>query len=80
MRCTLTYTAAHHAAWKIGVLHRDLSPGNILIVDEGDGLLIDWDLCKITKSPPEDSVARQYTRTVSKCLKHHISRVLTYFY
>ncbi len=80
MRCTLTHTAAHHAAWKIGILHRDLSPGNIMIFKEGDGLLIDWDLCKVSESPPTDGVARRYARTVSKCLKYHISRVLRYFH
>ncbi|KAN0114005.1 hypothetical protein V8E52_007154, partial [Russula decolorans] len=39
---------AHEAAYtRCGILHRDISPSNILISDNVDGgLLIDWDLCK----------------------------------
>ncbi|KAI0311679.1 hypothetical protein OF83DRAFT_1149793 [Amylostereum chailletii] len=29
-----------------GILHRDISAGNILIDEEGRGILIDWDLCR----------------------------------
>ncbi|KAJ8521807.1 hypothetical protein ONZ45_g1544 [Pleurotus djamor] len=29
-----------------GILHRDISSGNILILPDGSGLLIDWDLAK----------------------------------
>ncbi|KZV64584.1 hypothetical protein PENSPDRAFT_588199, partial [Peniophora sp. CONT] len=47
--------AAHQCALKRGILHRDISAGNILIVRERDaagnekvrGLLIDWDLCYV---------------------------------
>jgi serine/threonine protein kinase len=41
-------TIAHEAAYtRCGILHRDISPSNILISDNVDGgLLIDWDLCK----------------------------------
>ncbi|KAI0317021.1 hypothetical protein OF83DRAFT_193659, partial [Amylostereum chailletii] len=35
----------HTAAYKLGVLHRDLSAGNIMIDEDGRGMLIDWDLC-----------------------------------
>ena len=72
----LTQIIAHKQAWKIGILHRDISAGNILIVDNGElnpedtnepirkGLLIDWDLSKsVTQDGP--TTARQYTRTVS---------------
>ncbi|KAI9511079.1 hypothetical protein F5148DRAFT_994260 [Russula earlei] len=43
---------AHQAACAAGILHRDISPGNILIVDQvgsdnSRGILIDWDLSKI---------------------------------
>lgn len=37
--------SAHEDAFKSGVLHWDMSAGNIILVD-GGGLLIDWDLCK----------------------------------
>ena len=43
-------TIAHEAAYhRCGILHRDISPSNILITD-GGGLLIDWDLCKNVNS------------------------------
>ncbi|VDC07240.1 unnamed protein product [Peniophora sp. CBMAI 1063] len=36
---------AHSVAYeKAHMLHRDISPGNILIKRNGDGMLIDWDL------------------------------------
>jgi hypothetical protein len=41
------YCPAHQQAYAAGVLHRDLSVGNIVIVN-GGGLLIDWDLAKPT--------------------------------
>ena len=40
-----SYHLAHDAACAAGYLHRDLSPGNIIIVD-GHGYLIDWDFAK----------------------------------
>lgn len=46
MMCALT---AHRDAWeRAGVMHRDVSAANILIVDpvKGLGILNDWDLCK----------------------------------
>jgi RIO-like serine/threonine protein kinase len=55
---------AHQAAFKIGILHRDISAANILITTNprfNGGLLIDWDLCKETDGNP---AARQITRTV----------------
>ncbi|KAF8872107.1 hypothetical protein CPB84DRAFT_1967539 [Gymnopilus junonius] len=37
---------AHDVAYfDARILHRDISVGNILITEEGKGLLIDWDLC-----------------------------------
>lgn len=71
---TLTHITAHRAACKAGVLHRDLSPGNILILDgldgqESSGILIDWDLSKITDPLEEPGTARRYTRTVSQVSK-----------
>ncbi|KAJ3491198.1 hypothetical protein NLI96_g874 [Meripilus lineatus] len=40
---------AHKQAWDAGVLHRDISCGNILILRDGSdmrGILNDWDMCK----------------------------------
>ncbi|KAJ8519080.1 hypothetical protein ONZ45_g3906 [Pleurotus djamor] len=38
---------AHRDVFKTcGLLHRDISSGNILILPNGNGLLIDWDLAK----------------------------------
>jgi len=34
---------AHDVA---GILHRDISAGNIIITDQSEGLLIDWDMAK----------------------------------
>lgn len=61
---------AHQAAYNAGVLHRDISLGNIMIVDDEEdikgGMLIDWDLCKVIDPPGESGSVHQYTRTVSK--------------
>ncbi|KAF8514453.1 hypothetical protein BU17DRAFT_94564 [Hysterangium stoloniferum] len=41
--------AAHrHAFYDAGILHRDISAGNISITSLGRGLLIDWDVSKST--------------------------------
>ncbi|ETW82651.1 hypothetical protein HETIRDRAFT_120858 [Heterobasidion irregulare TC 32-1] len=40
---------AHQQAFNAGVLHQDISGGNILITDNGRGLLIDWDLSRRTE-------------------------------
>ena len=40
---------AHKSAYNCGILHCDISPGNVLITSDNNfdgGLLIDWDLCK----------------------------------
>ena len=44
---TAVILSAHKAAWeKAGILHGDVSPGNILITEDGRGILNDWDMCK----------------------------------
>ncbi|KAF9483011.1 hypothetical protein BDN70DRAFT_828166 [Pholiota conissans] len=52
---------AHDEAYfKAGILHRDISVGNILITDKG-GILIDWDMC--IRLSPEKKSARRPKRT-----------------
>ncbi|KAI0273357.1 hypothetical protein BC834DRAFT_1030174 [Gloeopeniophorella convolvens] len=54
---------AHSEAYGgTGILHRDVSAGNILIGDDGKGILIDWDL---SKKLPRDGGGRprRATRT-----------------
>jgi RIO-like serine/threonine protein kinase len=37
---------AHKQAYEWAkILHCDISVGNIILTDDGKGLLIDWDLC-----------------------------------
>ncbi|KAI0791179.1 hypothetical protein C8Q75DRAFT_62534 [Abortiporus biennis] len=43
----------HESAWLAGVLHRDISPNNMLIDEEpeeggSEAFLLDWDLCRYT--------------------------------
>ena len=61
---TSNNVAYDHAFFGAGVLHRDISIGNITISDDGTGLLIDWDLCKDTNSAPQ-SEERAMKRIVS---------------
>ncbi|KAI0311259.1 hypothetical protein OF83DRAFT_1177768 [Amylostereum chailletii] len=43
---------AHGQAYTLlKILHRDISAGNIIITDDGRGLLIDWDLCRDLNVP-----------------------------
>lgn len=64
----LTLLLAHEDALKRGILHRDISIGNILIYKppggggKVEGLLIDWDLCVDLNRTGE---ARRRGRTVS---------------
>ena len=64
---------AHEAAFALGYVHGDISPGNILIhttIDDGEevrkGLLADWELCKRLEDYSEGR--RQPDRTVSDSL------------
>jgi serine/threonine protein kinase len=64
----LTRIIAHKETYNIGILHQDISPGNIMIADDDpesnihDGILIDWDLSEIVKPNDEN---RAPCRTVS---------------
>lgn len=52
-------------AYGAGILHRDFSPGNIIIGPDGVGLLIDWDLSKpLVLASPSSETPRRATRTV----------------
>jgi tRNA A-37 threonylcarbamoyl transferase component Bud32 len=66
--CMILYCAiaAHHRASELGILHRDISVGNIINV-KGTGFLIDWELAKDTQKPD----ARASERTVSPS---HVNR------
>ncbi|KAH9008633.1 hypothetical protein EDB83DRAFT_488406 [Lactarius deliciosus] len=54
---------AHTGAYeRVGILHRDVSAGNILITENGSGILIDWDLSKkVVKGG--SGKQRQHSRT-----------------
>ena len=44
---TFASTKAHSHAFEVAkLLHRDISMGNIILTDEGRGLLIDWEMAK----------------------------------
>jgi serine/threonine protein kinase len=60
--------SAHKGAYALGFLHRDVSDNNIMIDENGRGVLIDWELAirvKDENGTPIDSKARQRYRTVS---------------
>ena len=48
---------------KAGLLHRDVSANNIVIREDGRGMLIDWDMCRPVAEIR--SGASQPTRSVS---------------
>ena len=59
------------AFYDAGVLHRDISVGNIIILQNGTGLLVDWDLCKVM-DPASENEERAVERTVSERRYYHI--------
>ncbi|PIL33440.1 hypothetical protein GSI_04062 [Ganoderma sinense ZZ0214-1] len=56
---------AHERAYRAGIIHRDISSGNLLLYQRDDGfwygLLNDWELCK--KMEPSSVKGRQPDRT-----------------
>lgn len=67
--CMTDRPLAHQAAYKHGIIHRDISAGNILLYYDADkggwcGLLNDWELSKKVGNGTE-AMARQPDRTVS---------------
>ena len=62
---TRNNVAHDDAFYEADVLHRDISVGNVIILNNGTGLLIDWDLCKIM-NPESENEEQAVERTVSK--------------
>jgi len=58
----ISMTLALKDAFIAGILHRDFSPGNVIIIKDCCGMLIDWDLSKPLSLKPE--TPRRATRTV----------------
>ena len=69
MQHMLTRITAHQAAYKAGILHCDLSPGNIMLVGSEinikDDMPIDWDLSKFINPQDNPDAACRATRTAS---------------
>ncbi|KAI9456112.1 hypothetical protein BJY52DRAFT_1106829, partial [Lactarius psammicola] len=68
MNVVHTLLIAHEAAYNIGVLHRDISVGNIMIVNNDEPnikgrILINWDLSKLIILQDGSNSAHQYTCT-----------------
>ena len=71
MNSTDCLSLAHECAYDTRILHRDFSPGNIIIGPDGTGLLIDWDLSKPLSIQPE--TPRRATRTVRAKTVSHVA-------
>lgn len=61
--------SAHKQAYElVGILHRNISVGNILIKPDGGGLLVDWDLPKpvdATGKSASERTVRRYSLSFS---------------
>lgn len=77
-RCSFYFPFAdlflgHKQAFEVcGVLHRDVSGGNILILPKGGGLLNDWDMAvKIEEAKLGPRAHERTVSLVSPPIKHH---------
>ena len=66
----LPYFIAHKEAYlKVGILHRDISDNNVMIDDNGRGILTDWELAIRVKARDGNFLElgpRQRYRTVGR--------------
>ncbi|KAH8984954.1 hypothetical protein EDB92DRAFT_1950421 [Lactarius akahatsu] len=60
--CKVIRDAITEAYERVKILHRDVSAGNILITEDGSGILIDWDLSKKVVKDGSGK-QRQHSRT-----------------
>lgn len=64
--CFIVHSIAHWGAYKLcGILHRDVSGRNVMMTEDGRGILNDWDFAKRIAGPGEVEVPRDHERTVS---------------
>ena len=70
MFCFLAHDGAYYDA---SILYHNISVGNIMIL-EGGGFLIDWDMCVCIEEGAEPSV--RVERTVGICLCSKITLLL----
>ena len=59
---------AHQQAYELGILHRDISAGNILMTLQPEnrrGFLIDWDHCIFLNDALKERTGTRVHRTVS---------------
>ncbi|KAF7437560.1 hypothetical protein PC9H_004402 [Pleurotus ostreatus] len=64
--CIADAMDAHQQAYRLGILHRDISAGNILMSLEPEnrhGILVDWDHCILLNSDTKDRTGTRIHRT-----------------
>jgi len=64
---TYTWFNSAHAYYVTKILHHDISAGNILLTDDGKGLLIDWELAEMM----DEGGSWRPDRTVSYPVQYH---------
>lgn len=63
---------AHQQAYRLGILHRDISAGNILMSLEPEdrhGILVDWDRCILLNSDTKDRTGTRVHRAVRSAVR-----------